>query len=155
MKKKTARPQEAGLEKLRQELAAMETRYKRALADYQNLEKRQQNQANDLVKYAAESILDKLIPVLENLERAQTHLNDTGLSMVIKQFTEVLASEGVVRIDTENAGFNPETMDCAELVDGPQNKVVATISAGYNFYDKVLRPAKVTVGKGGQKAIKN
>lgn len=145
-KKKQQSPQAA--DALRDQLTEMEGRYKRALADYQNLEKRQQNQATDLVKYAAETILDKLIPILENLQRAQAHLSDPGLEMVAKQFADVLESEGIKPIETKDADFNPETMDCAELVDGPKNKVVNTISGGYYFFDKVLRPARVTVGKG-------
>jgi molecular chaperone GrpE (heat shock protein) len=97
--------------------------------------------------------LDKILPVLDDLERAQGHLNDAGLGHVIKQFHQVLSGEGLSLIESDGADFDPETMDCAEVVAGPKDKVVKTISKGYRYYDKVLRPAGVEVGNGVADAV--
>lgn len=145
-KTKSKSPQAA--DKLRQQLKEMEGRYLRVLADYQNLEKRQDSQIRELAKYSAETVLDKLIPVYENLWRAQEHLKDEGLAMVIKQFQDTLHNEGLEEIKADKQEFDPETMDCVEQVPGPKNQVVSTLSGGWRFYDKVLRAAKVSVGNG-------
>lgn len=122
--------------------------YLRALADYQNLEKRFQNERKDVIKFANETLIDKILTVLDDLNRAQEHLKDQGLQMVIDQFNQVLLSENVTPIKTKDEDFNPETMDCVEVVPGPKNKVVITLHPGYLYHDKVLRPARVQVGSG-------
>lgn len=133
---------------LKDQLAALDDKFKRVLADYQNQQKRHEIQKSLLAKFANESLLDKILPVLDDLERAQSHLNDAGLGHVIKRFSQVLSGEGLSLIDSDGADFDPETMDCAEVVAGPKDKVVRTVSKGYLYYDKVLRPAKVEVGGG-------
>ena len=65
-----------------------ETKYLRALADYQNLEKRIERDKELLVKLASSVLVIKLLPVLDNLERAQDHLQDSGLDHVIRQFKD-------------------------------------------------------------------
>ncbi len=68
--------------------------------------------------------------------------------MILDQFTKILESEGLKKIETENKEFDPATMDCSETVEGEKNKVIESISDGYYLYEKVLRPAKVKVGNG-------
>ena len=133
---------------LKEQVALLDDKFKRALADYQNQEKRHEAQRSLLAKFANEVLLAKILPVLDDLERAQSHLKDAGLGHVLKTFHQVLASEGLSVIDSDNADFDPATMDCAEVVAGPKDKVVKTASRGYHLYDKILRPAKVEVGSG-------
>ncbi|OGD71026.1 nucleotide exchange factor GrpE [Candidatus Collierbacteria bacterium RIFCSPLOWO2_01_FULL_50_23] len=143
---KTTKPRE--MEVLKEQLTALDDKFKRALADYQNQEKRHASQKSVFIKFANETLLEKIIPILDDLERAQSHLNDTGLGHVIKQFHLVLSGEGISVIESDNADFDPATMDCAEVVAGEKDKVVKTLALGYRLYDKVLRPAKVEVGNG-------
>jgi molecular chaperone GrpE len=138
--------------KLEQEVKDLEGKFKRALADYQNQTKRHQTRQVEIIKFANESLLDKLLPVLDSLELAQNHLKDLGLKMILDQFTKVLNLEGVEEIISTNQKFNPETMDCAILVKGKKDIAITTLVKGYTYYDKVLRPAKVEVGTG---TIKN
>lgn len=153
MIKKNTKLQENKLEKeikeLRGQITALDDKFKRTLADYQNQEKRYTAQKSIIFKLANEALLDKILPILDDLERAKTHLNDVGLNHVIKQFHQVLSGEGLFLIESDGADFDPETMDCAEVVAGPKNKVVKTVVKGYRLYDKVLRPAKVEVGNEG------
>ena len=149
MVKKIASPHfEKEIESLKDQLTALDDKFKRVLADYQNQEKRNEAQRSLIVKLANETLLDKILPVIDDLERAQSHLKDSGLGHVIKQMNSVLASEGLTVIDSDSADFDPTTMDCAEVVPGEKDKVVKTVSRGYRLYEKVLRPAKVEVGNG-------
>lgn len=133
---------------LKEQVALLDDKFKRALADYQNQEKRHQAQKTALAKFANEALLDKILPVLDDLERAQAHLKDAGLGHVLKTFHQVLASEGLSIIESDRADFDPDTMDCAEVVAGEKDKVVKTVTRGYRLFDKILRPAKVEVGNG-------
>ncbi len=126
----------------------LESQLKRALADYHNLERRYQKEKQKLSFYATESLLDKLLPILDDLQRAQRHIKDTGLSHILTQFKLTLTSEGLKEIESDNQKFNPETMDCVEVVKGKKDQVVKTRLKGYYYNDKVLRPAQVEVGGG-------
>ena len=73
----------------KEELARLEDQLKRALADYHNLEKRVEEERKLLSALASAIVIEKFLPVLDNLENAQKHLNDQGLEMVIKQFRDI------------------------------------------------------------------
>lgn len=136
------------LQHLENQITDLDSKFKRALADYQNLEKRHSQDKQNLIRFANENLLHKLLSVLDDLERAQNHLNDSGLGLVISQFYRQLESEGVKAVDSTGKPFNPETMDCTDVVAGEKNQVVKTVIKGYLYHDKVLRPAKVEVGSG-------
>jgi len=139
---------EKTIQNLQNQLKDLDEKFKRILADYQNQQKRHQDQTQTIAKYANESLLDKLLPVQDDLQRAQKHLKDEGLNHIVSQFNQVLDSEGLIKLETNNKPFNPETMDCAEVVTGKKDMVVETLTAGFMYKDKLLRPAKVTVGNG-------
>lgn len=138
-----------------QKLIELENNYKRALADYQNQERRHKEMSSQLVKMASASLIEKLLGTLDSLEMAQGHLKDAGLKMVIEQFHKTLESEGLQPIKTDGEKFDPYTMDCVEMVDGEKDTVVKTVSVGYTLFEKVLRPAKVAVGAGESKPEEN
>ena len=135
-------------EEVNQKLEDFENRLKRALADYANLEKRVEREKSDFVKLANAQLLDKLLPILDDLELCEKHLKDKGVSLVYNRFREVLGSEDLEEIKASGEKFDPETMDCVELVSGPKNKVVEVALKGYLLNNKVIRPAKVKVGQG-------
>ncbi len=132
-----------------------EERLKRALADYQNLEKRVGQERLAWIKTANKELILRILPILDTLVLAGKHLQDGGLTASIKQFEDVLKSEGVEKIETMGQEFNPQIMECVvtEQVDPSaasgqgEGKVLDELQAGYMLYDKVLRPAKVKVGK--------
>ena len=78
---------------------------------------------------------------------AGEHVQDESLPLSIKQFLDILKSEGVQRIETIGQEFNPKTMQCVETVDGEEGKVMSEIRAGFLMQDEVLRAALVRVGK--------
>jgi len=126
-------------------------KYIRALADYQNLEKRTNEEKQEVRLYATRLFLEKLLPVVDNLERAQGHIQDEGLSLVLQELHAVLASHGVEKIDCIGKVFDPYAMECIEVVEGKKDTVIAVVIPGYTMHGKLLREAKVNVG-GGEKS---
>jgi len=131
-----------------EKIADLENKWKRALADYINLEKRFEKEKKVLAQFANAQLLDKILPILDELEICAKHLKNKGLTIVLVRFQDVLKSEGIEEIKVQGEKFNPETMDAVEIVKGPKNKVMEIVLKGYFLNEKVLRPAKVKVGQG-------
>lgn len=125
-----------------------EESYKRALADYQNLLKRQVKEKEEFVKYANEQIIVDFIPVYDNLKISLEHIenNDNpwvkGIEYVIKQFGDLLEVNGVTEIKTLGEKFDHNTM---EAIEGKGDKVVKQVKSGYTLHGKVVSPAKVVL----------
>jgi molecular chaperone GrpE len=135
-------------QEISQKIDSLEAKLKRALADYDNLEKRVLARRAQLVNSARIEILDKLIGALDDLERAEEHLKNRGLTMAMNQFRAVLKSEGVEEIKALGEEFDPQLMDCAAMVKGEKNKVIEVTQKGYQLNGQVIRPAEVEVGSG-------
>ena len=124
-----------------------EEKYKRALADYQNLQRRTDEQKREWIMQAGRSVILKLLPVFDTLQLAQKHLNDKGLAISIDQFLQVLGDEGVTKIKTVGETFNPHTMEAIGTTEGENEKVIEEVRTGFMLHDTVLRSAQVIVGK--------
>jgi len=129
----------------------LENKWKRALADYANLEKRVDNEKQSFVKYSSLKLLEKLLPILDDLEAAEKHLKDKGLILAVNKLREILKIEGVEEIKTQGEKFQPELMEAIEIVEGPKNRVIEVVNKGYLLDDKILRVAKVKVGGGKER----
>jgi molecular chaperone GrpE len=136
------------LEDLKVQVANLENNYRRALADYQNQERRYKETQSQLVSMANAILIEKLLFPLDTLQTAQKHLKDQGLQMTIDNIFSILTGEGLEEIKSDDQEFDPLTMDCLEITEGEKNKVIETINKGYLLSGKVLRPAKVKVGSG-------
>lgn len=141
-------------EDLQKQLEEFEEKYKRALADYQNLQKRVMEEKGEWIRSANRDLLLRLLPVLDTLMMAEKHLQsssedlrDKGLEVSINHFLDTVKAEGITRIKTVGEVFDPFTMECVVTEDGEENKVIEELRAGYMLYDKVLRAAQVKVGK--------
>lgn len=131
---------------LKKQIEDLTYRWKRALADYQNLEKRYEKEKEDFVQFANANLILKLVKVLENLQKAAEHLKDPGLNLVIGELKRVLGEEGVEEIKLTGEKFDPNLMEAVEVVLGKEeNKVAEVVSKGYLLKGKVLLPAKVKV----------
>ncbi|OGE07791.1 nucleotide exchange factor GrpE [Candidatus Curtissbacteria bacterium RIFCSPLOWO2_02_FULL_40_13b] len=130
------------------ELARLEDQLKRALADYHNLEKRIEEERKLLSAMSSAIVIEKFLPVLDNLQNAQKHLKDEGLEIVIKQFRDILATERVEEVEAEGAQFDPNLHEATGVEQGENdNLVVRVVRKGYKINDKVLRPAQVVVSR--------
>ncbi|MCL5435240.1 MAG: nucleotide exchange factor GrpE [Patescibacteria group bacterium] len=125
----------------------LENQLKRALADYQNLEKRIVEEKSSWIKAANKDLLLKLLPGLDNLILAEKHTQDKGVKISIKHFLDILEQDGVRKIETEGKDFDPNLMEAVHTAQGQEGKVVEELRAGYTLFGQVLRPAQVVVGK--------
>lgn len=133
------------------ELDALKNQLARALADYDNLRKRTEGERETWFKFAAERTTVKLLPIIDSLEAAQTHLKDQGLAIALGELKKVLIDEGLSEINpTEGEKFDPKMHEAIEVVEGREDgKVAELVLKGWKFGDeKVVRPAKVKVFKG-------
>ena len=135
------------ISELEEKVSELENNWKRALADYQNLQKRVAEEREALVTYANLVLISELLPVLDNLELLEKHIDDTGLKLTIKTFKQILENEGVKEIECLGKDFDPALMEAIELVDGKEGKVAEVAQKGYVLKDKLIRPAKVKVGE--------
>lgn len=148
MNKKNKKKKPDKLKILSNEVASLRDQLARAVADYRNLEARVEKDAIYLREKVSLSLIDKLLPILDDLERSQVHIKDKGIAMVVDQFKKILESEGVEEIESDGKPFNPETMDCVMVGEGEKNVVTKTLLKGYKLGDVIIRPAKVKIGEG-------
>lgn len=123
------------------------SKYLRALADYQNLEKRTQTEKQEIRKYAAEVVVVRLLSALDTLTKATKHVKDTGLELALKELFAALSEQGVEKIEVQGKPFDPHQMECIEVVGGTDNMVMEEVLPGYRLHDKIIRVAQVKVGK--------
>jgi molecular chaperone GrpE len=141
------------IETLKKELEDYKSKYLRALADYQNLEKRVTQEKEEVRKYANSLLILDLLPFLDHLDKAEIFIQDPGLKMIKNNFFSLLKRWGLEEIEILNKDFDPLLAEAVELVEGKKDNVVAeVVRKGYLYQGKVLRIAQVKVSK---KTIKN
>lgn len=128
--------------------AELDNNWKRALADYKNLERRTQEDREAFLNFSNETLIRSLLPIVDHMEMLLAHFPDESLKMILKDFHQVLKNEGVSEIETLNEDFDPATMDAIEMIEGEKNKVLEVLAKGYFLKNKLLRPARVKVGQG-------
>ena len=141
-------------EELLGQLAALEAKaelseekYKRALADYQNLERHMAEANLRMVKLATKEFVESLVGPYVHLKMAASHLHDKGLEMVLRQFQQVFEVQGLEEINPVDQEFDAETMEAIETKEGKENVVLEVAQEGYRLNGIVIKPAKVVVGK--------
>jgi len=159
--KKTVKPdavdltKKLELEKLQLEIVALKdqveefkNKYLRAIADYQNLEKRVGEERFELMKMANKNLLIKILPFLDNLEKAELFVKDEGLKISKDHFIQILKDAGLEEIEMMGKDFDPISAEAVELVPGKEEgKIVEVLQKGYKFEDKIIRVAQVKVSK--------
>ena len=118
--------------------------WKRERADFLNYKKDEMERIGSLVKYANEEIILNILPILDNLCLAESHIKDPGLSQIKKQLEDFLQKEGIEVIKTKDQPFDPNFM---EAIDGDGETVSEELQRGYTLHGKLIRPAKVKVAK--------
>ena len=122
--------------------------YLRALADYQNFEKRVSEQKEDFIKSASKRIITKLLPLLNNLEKAEVFVKDPGLKLIKDELEKILKEEGLEELNVLGSIYNPEFAEAVEIIDGEQdNKIVEILRKGYKLNGIVIQVAQVKVSK--------
>jgi molecular chaperone GrpE len=133
----------------------------RTTADFDNFKKRAAREKQDAIKFANESLLQKLIPVLDNFDMALAATQtsgkgdavqslQTGVSMIYQQLKSALTEAGLEELDAADKPFDPnvhEAVSQKETAEVPEGQVVQQLRKGYKFRDRLLRPASVVVAK--------
>ncbi|NYE56307.1 nucleotide exchange factor GrpE [Carboxydothermus ferrireducens] len=142
--------------KLLDEHNRLKNQYLRLYADFDNYRKRTQREKEELLKYEGIEFLKKLLPVLDNFERALKE-KDTdpqkvieGVELTHRQLLEILNQHEVKAIEAQGQPFNPELHEALMVEvreDLEENTVIEELVKGYFYKDKVLRPALVKVSK--------
>lgn len=131
-------------------------KYLRAQADFDNFKRRTRKEKEDQAKYAALSLIEQILPALDNFERAIVASKDTqdaeslvkGVDMVFRQLEQALTSEGVEAIQTVGEVFDPIFHQAVMQVESDEfdsGIVVEELQKGYKLKDKVIRTAMVKV----------
>lgn len=151
---------ETQLAQARQESAENWNRFLRERADVDNLRKRQERVILDRVQYQKKALLQKLLGVMDNVERAlvyQDTLDRQGLQQALRmvqwQMNEVMRGEGLNPVPTVGEPFNPyvhEAIEAVEDSDKPEGTIVEEVLKGYTLGDEILRPAHVKVSMGNK-----
>ena len=137
------------LAELKEKCTELENDWKRALADYKNLEKRTAEEKISIIEFSNSVLVESLLPILDNFEMLEQHSDDMGLKLSIKEFKQVLQNAGLKEIEVNvSDDFDHETMDAVETESGEENKITEIIRKGYFFKDKIVRPVSVKVGEG-------
>jgi len=130
----------------------------RSQADFDNYRKRSAREKEDALKYANSSLLERLIPIIDNFElglaaagSAENSPILAGMSMVGKQLNDFLAEFGVTPIDATGQTFDPNLHEAIAHEHDPkvpEGKVIRQVRKGFKLKDRLLRPANVIVSSG-------
>lgn len=145
--------------RLEAEIAELKDKYLRQVAEFDNYRKRTLKEKTELILNGGEKIITSLLPVLDDMERAQQNIeksNDVealkeGTNLVFKKLMTVLESAGLQKIDTDGKDFDTDVHEAIAMVpattDDQKGKVIDCVQAGYKLNEKVIRHAKVAIGQ--------
>jgi molecular chaperone GrpE len=147
---------EQELQQLRLQSDENYQRFLRTQADFDNFRRRTRQEKEEFAKYASLKVIEQLLPVVDNLERALAAGKDgkdyeallKGVDMIYRQLDQTLANEGVTPMEAVGQPFNPEFHQAIMQVESEEHEegiVVEEIQKGYLLKDKILRPAMVKV----------
>ena len=147
------------LEELSIEHKELKDKYLRLFAEFDNYKKRTIKEKMELMKTAAESTMHSLLPILDDFDRAKKSAEDEkseeqwseGVTLVYNRLFSVLSNDGLTQMESDGEVFDPEMHDAITEIPAPteelKGKIVDTIEKGYFLKDKIIRHAKVVVGK--------
>jgi molecular chaperone GrpE len=146
------------VEKYKQETEDWKDRCYRKAAEFENYKRRTDNDQLNLLKYAAESLIRKLLPVVDDFERSLTHIDSAqdvesikkGIQLVYEKMMKVFSEQGIEKIDAVGKPFDVnyhEALMQRKDEDVEPNIVLGEVEAGYVYKDKVLRHSKVIVSQ--------
>lgn len=149
---------QARIAQLEKEAAEYKDQWLRAVADYKNFKRRTDQERADLIRGASAGLILKLLPVVDDLERAMGSVTPevyasqwyNGFKLIPQKLQTVLESEGVTPIAAQGQDFDPnfhEAVIYEAAGEGQGGKVVAELQKGYMQRERVLRPTMVKVGQ--------
>jgi len=147
------------VEKLQGEIAELKDKHLRLIAEFDNFRRRTAKERVELTQTAGKDILQSLLVVLDDVNRAAKQMETTddiavlkeGISLVFNKFKAIMQSKGLKEMEAHNTEFNADLHEAITEIPAPNNKMVGkvmdVVEQGYYLNDKLIRHAKVVVGK--------
>ncbi len=141
------------------ELKEAKDKYLRLFAEFDNFKKRTVKEKLDMMKTAAQDTISSLLPVIDDFDRAKKAADDgnegegfsEGVSLVYQKLVSTLQNKGLIAMETNGEVFDPEMHEAITEIPAPsedmKGKIIDTVEKGYTLNDKIIRYAKVVVGK--------
>ena len=151
--------EESGLEKLKAELEDQKDKFVRKVAEFENLRRRSAKERVELIQTAGKEVITDLLDVLDDCDRAQKQIEKSednkeikdGVLLVFNKLRNILSAKGLKPMQTFHEEFNPDLHEAITEISAPtgelKGKILDEIVKGYYLNDKIIRHAKVVVGK--------
>ena len=144
------------LEQTKNKLTELTIISQQALADLQNFKKRTEEEKTKFVSFANAGLISDIIPMLDNLDRALSHLPEDpsarnwaeGILAITNQLHSLLTARGLETISASSGPFDPTMHEAVMTDSGPADQILRELEKGYRLSDRVLRRSKVVVGNG-------
>lgn len=158
-KKKKGSKDKEQIEELELQLTESKDKHLRLFAEFENFKKRNMRERIELMKTAAQDTMQTILPVLDDFDRAKKSAEDEssteqlseGVLMVYDRLYKVLGNKGLTAMESTGEDFDPEIHEAITEIPAPsedmKGKVIDTVEKGYYLNDKIIRFAKVVVGK--------
>ena len=139
--------------------AELQDRYLRQAAEFDNYRKRTMKEKAELIKSAAEKLMIAELPVVDDMDRALENMEKgsdaeaciEGFKLIVQKFKNILAQQGLEKIETEGQDFDTDFHEAIALIPAPteelKGKILDCVQQGYKLGDKVIRHSKVAVGQ--------
>lgn len=149
------------IEELEKESNEWKEKFLRKAAEFENYKRRTENDQLNLLNYAAESFIKKILPIVDDFERSLEHINDSndyeklkeGVQLIYNKLVKVLDEQGVKKIEAVGKPFDVHYHEALmQKADNsvPAHTVLEELEKGYMYKDKVIRHAKVVVSSEDQ-----
>lgn len=150
---------ESETEKLKSELAEQKDKYLRLIAEFDNYKRRNAKERMELIQTAGKEIITSMLDVLDDTDRAEKQFETTqdmeqlkdGIKLVFNKLRNVLKNKGLTAMESLHTDFDVEKHEAITEIPAPntemKGKVVDEIIKGYYLGDKIIRHAKVVIGK--------
>lgn len=142
-----------------EEIAQLKDKYLRQVAEFDNYRKRTLKEKTELILNGGAKVLEALLPVLDDLERAMQNIEKSddvatlkeGVDLIISKLEKTLHTQGLKKMETVGKEFDTDFHEAVALIpaqeEAQKNHVIDCVQTGYMLNDKVLRHAKVVVGQ--------
>lgn len=151
--------EDSELEKLKAELEETKDKLLRKVAEFENFKRRNAKERMELIQTAGREVITDMLNVLDDCDRAQKQLESSedisaikeGVMLVFNKLRNTLQGRGLKPMETRNREFNPDLHEAITEIPAPskelEGKVIDEVEKGYYLNDKLIRHAKVVVGK--------
>jgi molecular chaperone GrpE len=149
--------EESALDKLEAELQEQKDKYLRLYAEFDNYKRRTSKERIELIQTAGKEVIQSLLDVLDDTDRAEKQMKTTddlkvvreGIQLVFHKLRSTMQARGLKEMNAIGVDFNPDIHEAITEIQSPGNegKVVDQVEKGYFLNDKIIRFAKVVVGK--------